>query len=83
MAPRLKWLFDNGKLPTQLQGLSSVVKDDGNDAAHEGTLDAAAAEDLEEFTSMILAHIYTEAGKVKEAEKRRTARRQRTRSGKK
>ena len=35
---RLPWLFENKILPETLRELSSCVKDDGNDGAHEGTL---------------------------------------------
>ena len=35
---RLPWLFDNGILPEALRELSSCIKDDGNDGAHEGSL---------------------------------------------
>jgi hypothetical protein len=35
---RLPWLFDNGKLPTDLRELSSAIREDGNDGAHQGTL---------------------------------------------
>lgn len=45
----MEWLFDNHLLPESLRGLAECVKDDGNDGAHEGILDKAAAEDLEDF----------------------------------
>lgn len=47
---RMDWLFDNHLLPEALRELAECVKDDGNDGAHEGILDKAAAEDLEDFT---------------------------------
>jgi hypothetical protein len=51
---RLPWLFDNGILPEALRELSSCVKDDGNDGAHEGTLKEEDAEDLLDFTYALL-----------------------------
>ena len=74
LAPRLEWLFDNGKLPQELRDLSSVVKDDGNDAAHDGTLDDETAEDLCEFTTRLLIRLYTEPHKIRNAQERRTTR---------
>ena len=71
LSPRLTWLFDNGKLPDSLKELSSVVKDDGNDAAHDGTLDEAAAEDLLIFTERLLTQLYTEPKKIAIAQQRR------------
>ena len=43
------------------------MKDDGNDAAHDGTLDTAAAEDLLDFTIALLEQLYTRRGKLAEA----------------
>jgi hypothetical protein len=44
---RLPWLFDNSILPESLRELSSCIKDDGNDGAHEGTLKKEDAEDMD------------------------------------
>ena len=33
---RMKWLFENNLLPASLKGLSTCVKEDGNDGAHAG-----------------------------------------------
>ena len=71
LSPRLEWLFDNDKLPEGLKELSAVVKDDGNDAAHDGTLDEAAAEDLLTFTERLLTQLYTEPTKIQIAQQRR------------
>lgn len=35
---RLEWLFENGKLPTDLEELAECIKEDGNDGAHDGSL---------------------------------------------
>ena len=76
LADKLKQLFAEGKLPQDLRPLSSVIKDDGNDATHHGTLDADAAADMEDFTIEILRKIYTEEGRAKAAQARRDKRRQ-------
>jgi hypothetical protein len=73
---RLPWLFDNGILPEALQELSSCVKDDGNDGAHEGTLKKEDAEDLLDFTYALLERIYTEPKRLQLAKERRLARRE-------
>ncbi|MBU0533456.1 MAG: DUF4145 domain-containing protein [Candidatus Omnitrophica bacterium] len=73
---RLPWLFDNKILPEALRELSSCVKDDGNDGAHEGTLKKEDAEDLLDFTYALLERIYTEPQRIKLANERRLARRE-------
>lgn len=40
---RLPWLFQHSHLPSALQELSTCVKEDVNDGAHEGTLKKADA----------------------------------------
>ena len=47
-------------LPEPLRDLSLVVKDEGNAGAHDGTLDAADADDLIDFTERLLTRLYTE-----------------------
>jgi len=72
---RLPWLFDNGRLPENLRDLSMCVKEDGNDGAHAGSLSNKDAEDLLEFTIILLERIYTEPERIKIAQKRREKRR--------
>jgi len=72
---RLPWLFNNSILPESLRELSSCVKDDGNDGAHEGTLKKEEAEDLLDFTFAIIERIYTEPKRIQLAKERREARR--------
>lgn len=72
---RLTWLFENGILPESLRELSSCVKDDGNDGAHEGTLAKEEAEDLLDFTFVFLERLYTEPKRLQLAKERREARR--------
>lgn len=72
---RLPWLFETGRLPTSLKELSSCIKEDGNDGAHAGTLTEPDADDLLDFTSVLLERIYTEPERLRVAKKRRDARR--------
>lgn len=72
---RLPWLFENKKLPDDLNELASCIKDDGNDGVHRGTLAKEDAEDLLDFTVALLRRLYTEPERLKIAEKRRENRR--------
>lgn len=72
---RLPWLFNNGKLPEALRELSGCVKDDGNDGAHSGTLTVREAEDLLDFTRVLLERLYTEPARIQLAKERRDERR--------
>lgn len=72
---RLKWLFNNDLLPVALRELSSCIKEDGNDGAHDGTLSKEDAEDLLDFTFVILDRLYTEPERLRLAQIRRDARR--------
>ncbi|MCF8151081.1 MAG: DUF4145 domain-containing protein [Sulfuritalea sp.] len=72
---RLPWLFEQGLLPTALQELSSCIKEDGNDGAHDGTLGKEDAEDLLDFTFALLERMYTEPERLRLAKERRESRR--------
>lgn len=72
---RLDWLFASGALPTALKELASCVREDGNDAAHDGTLAQADAEDLLEFSYILLERIFTEPARLEIARQRRDERR--------
>lgn len=72
---RLPWLFDNGHLPAGLRELSTCIKEEGNDGAHAGTLSKEDAEDALDFTRALLERLYTEPERLKEAARRREARR--------
>ncbi len=72
---RMEWLFEQKILPEVLRELAQCVKEDGNDGAHEGTLDKESAEDLEEFTRLLLERLYTEPQRLIDAKKRREERR--------
>lgn len=72
---RLPWLFKHGHIPIALEELSSCVKEDGNDGAHEGTLERLDAEDIMDFTRMLLERLFTEPAQLAKANARREARR--------
>ena len=72
---RLPWLFDNEHLPEGLRQLSTCVKEDGNDGAHAGNLTTKDAEDLLDFTTVLLERLYTEPERLRLAEERRRQRR--------
>lgn len=72
---RLQWMFDNGKPPVDLKDLSDCVREDGNDGAHRGNVEAADAEDLRDFSFELLDRIYSEPGRLLAAKARRDARR--------
>lgn len=72
---RLIWLFDNNLLPRSLEELSACVKEDGNDGAHEGTLERVDAEDLLDFTVAVLERMFTEPERLRLAGERRAERR--------
>lgn len=72
---RLAWLFDNAILPSTLRELAKCIREDANDGAHVGNLSKADAEDLLDFTMVILDRLITEPKRLELAEARRTARR--------
>ncbi|MEX0663113.1 MAG: DUF4145 domain-containing protein [Balneolaceae bacterium] len=72
---RLQWLFENGKLPEGIKELSTCVQQDGNDGAHDGSLEKEDAENLLDFTMILLERIYTEPERVRLASERREQRR--------
>lgn len=73
---RLKWIFENRILPANLEALSKNIKDDGNDAAHDGSIKKEEAEDLLDFTYILLEQVYTIPKQVEIATQRRVERRQ-------
>jgi hypothetical protein len=77
---RLPWLFENGKLPLGLRELSTSVREDGNDGAHQGTLTKEDADDLLDFTTAMLERLFTEPKRLELAKKRRDERRREVKS---
>lgn len=72
---RLTWIFKNKIIADDLEELSRCIKDDGNDAAHDGTIGKVEASDLLDFTYELLERVYTQPERVKLAKVRRTERR--------
>jgi hypothetical protein len=72
---RLPWLFQNGRLPLDLQELSHCIREDGNDGAHIGALTMPDALDLQDFTDALLERLYSEPERLKQAKARRDQRR--------
>lgn len=72
---RLAWLLNTARLPDSLRELSTSVKEDGDDGAHQGSISKADAEDLLDFTVALLERLYTEPQRLKLAKERRDARR--------
>lgn len=75
LAYRLDFLFDENVISPTLRELADSVRHDGNDGAHDGTLTEAEAEDLVDFTRLLLERIYTEPTRVLLAKSRRDTRR--------
>ncbi|KAF1728906.1 MAG: DUF4145 domain-containing protein [Pseudoxanthomonas sp.] len=71
---RIEWLFSAGILPLALQDLSNIIKDNGNDGAHEGTVTKEDAEDLSDFTFALLERLFTDPRKIEIARERRNNR---------
>jgi hypothetical protein len=72
---RLEWMFDNGRLPSDLRELADCIKEDGNDGAHDGSLSKNEALDLRDFTFSLLERLYTIPKRVELAAARRNERR--------
>ena len=75
LAPRLKWLFDSGLLPRDLQDLSKAVKENGDDGAHDGHLSAEDAADIYDFAYALLDQMFSLPARLVMAQKRRDERR--------
>lgn len=76
LAPRLRWLFETGKLAHDLKDLSTAVKENGDDGAHDGSLTSSDAEDLYDFAYALLSRIYSEPARLAAMADRRRARRE-------
>ena len=75
LKPRLKWLFDNGHLPRDVEDLADCIREDANDAVHNHPIGKPEAEDILDFTVELLERLYTTPGRLAEAAARRGARR--------
>lgn len=72
---RLPWLFAAGLLDKSLEDLSTCIKDDGNDGIHDGNLTKSEADDLLDFTFILLDRIFSEPERIRLAKERRDLRR--------
>ena len=72
---RLKWMFDNNHLNSDMRELSTCIREDGNDAAHSVNLSKADALDILDFSHTLLECLFTRPARLKEAGKRRDKRR--------
>ena len=75
LAKRLEYLFDKNLIPSGLKDLSTCIRKDGNDAVHDVSLTKIDADDLLDFTTELLASLYTQPKKIQLAEERRNRRR--------
>ena len=76
LAQRIKWLFDENQLTRSLKELSTSIRLDGNDAAHEANLEKDDVEAMNDFTTLLLEEIYTNPKKIELAANRRKKREQ-------
>ena len=67
LAKRIDWLFDIGHISEKLKDLSTCIRKDGNDAAHEANLGKEDIEDVCDFTTLLLEELYTTPVKIQEA----------------
>ncbi len=72
---RLEWLLEKGLVARALEPLLENVREDGNDAAHD-RIGKEEAEDMQDFTVVLLETLYTVPGQVEANRQRREARRQ-------
>lgn len=72
---RLVWLFDNNFLPEALRELSYCIKEEGNDGAHDGSLEIEDSEDIQDFSFFLLERLFTEPKRIQLANQRREQRR--------
>ena len=75
LAARLEALCEKKQFSPELRELGSAVRLHGNDAAHDGSLDEEAVEDLEAFATRFLTQLYTEPARLRAANERREMRR--------
>lgn len=75
LGPRIEWLLQHHRLPSELATLADCIREDGNDGAHSGRLGEADADDLMDFTEALFERLYTEPEKLRIAAERRLKRR--------
>lgn len=72
---RIDWLIDQGRLSEALRDLAHSVREDGNDGAHDGSLDEKDAADLLDFATLLLERQFAEPERLRLAKQRREDRR--------
>jgi hypothetical protein len=75
LKPRIEWLLKHQRLPVELGDLLENLREDGNDGAHAGTLSQADADDVADFTHLLLQRLYTDPARLTLARERRETRR--------
>lgn len=75
---RINYLIEKQIIPSDLKDFSHNIRLDGNDAAHDGTTSIGEANDLIDFTILLLERVYTNKEKLRLAEIRRKERRSTT-----
>ncbi|MBI3452704.1 MAG: DUF4145 domain-containing protein [Rhodospirillales bacterium] len=73
---RLVWLFNNRPDLKHCEELAECIREDGNDSVHAGSLNEKEAQDLLDFTKVLLEHLYTRPKSIELAKERRDSRRQ-------
>jgi Domain of unknown function (DUF4145) len=67
LKPRIDWLHSKGKLTDDLKAWAHLVRDEGNDAAHEeAPYTPEQAQDLRDLTEVFLMYVFTIPGKIAE-----------------
>lgn len=72
---RINFLIDKFLIPSDLRDFAHQIRLDGNDAAHDGSTAQVEAEDLMDFSILLLERIFTNKAQLKLAQDRRVARR--------
>lgn len=75
LANRVTFLFEKQVIPNDLKALIDNIRLDGNDAVHEGSTEREEAEDLLDFSELLLERIYTMKKQIEIAQARRLTRR--------
>lgn len=78
LANRIDFLINSGAISMDLKDYAHHIRLDGNEAAHEGSTEKQDAEDLLDFTELLLKRIYTTRKQLELAQERRLARRSRS-----
>ena len=72
---RVEWLLERGTLPPEMAEVIDHLRENGNDGAHDGTLDSDDAADVADFANLLLQRLYTNPARLALARDRREQRR--------